>query len=71
MTFIQIFDVIWLTTVLVLLFLIWRSSEQRLKHVQQMETTLVDVSIKNAESARKAVETTQEALDALKHAQGT
>ncbi len=66
MNWITIFDLCWLTAVLVLLFLIWRSSERRLKHVQTMEKTLVDVSNKNAESAQKAVLATQQALDLLR-----
>jgi hypothetical protein len=50
---------LWLIAVLALLWLIWRSSEARLKHVQKMEITLVDVAMKDAETARKAVETNQ------------
>lgn len=66
MNWIQIFDIVWLISLLVLLFLIWRSSEKRLHHVLVMEKTLVDVSVKNAESARQSVQTTQEAVAMLK-----
>jgi hypothetical protein len=66
MSWIQVFDIVWLTSLLILLLLIWRSSERRNKHVTAMEQTLVDVSTKNAESVRQAVQTTQEVLQLLK-----
>lgn len=66
MTFAQAFGYFWLFVVLILLFLIYRSSQNRLKHVEKMETTLIDVSTKNAESVRMAVTTTQEAITLLK-----
>jgi hypothetical protein len=54
-----IISYLWLFAVLFFLWLIWRSSEHRLQHVQAMEKTLVDVATKDAESARQAVETTR------------
>lgn len=58
-----IFDIVWLSSVLLLLWRIWRNSTQ---HIHKMETTLLEVAVRNAESAaqsadsaRKAVETTQ------------
>lgn len=63
---IQIFDVLWLCSLLVLLFLIWRSSEKRSQHALMLETTLVDVATKNAESVRQAIASTQEVIGLLK-----
>jgi hypothetical protein len=63
-----IFDSFWLIAVLVLLFLIWRSSERRLKHAETLEVTLVDVARHDAETARKAVEAVQEVIALLKSA---
>ena len=54
-----VFYAAWLLALLALLFLIWRSSETRLKHIQNMETTIFDVATKDAESARKSAEATQ------------
>lgn len=51
-----IFYIVWLIAVLVLLWRIWISSEQRLKHVNVLEQALLDVSTKNADSARRAVD---------------
>jgi len=66
MNWIQIFDVLWLTSILVLLFLIWRSSERRLKHVTTLEKTMIEVAALDAESARKAVQANQELIAMLK-----
>lgn len=55
----QIFDILWLIAVLALLWAIWRSSQKRLEHVQVMEKMLVEVAMKDAESARQAVESTR------------
>ncbi len=52
----EIFDIGWLIAVLILLFLIWRSSERRHDHAQKMEQTIVEIGMKDAESARQAVE---------------
>lgn len=51
-----IFDIAWLLALLLLLYLIWRSSEARLKHIQSMELTLFDIAKKDAENAHQAVE---------------
>lgn len=56
---VQIFDVFWLAAVLVLLWLIWRSST---RHIHKMESTLVEVAMMDAQSARKAVEVAQGAV---------
>lgn len=61
-----IFNIAWLLALLVLLFLIWRSSERRLRHIQSMELTLFDIAKKDAETAREAVKTTQAAFELLK-----
>lgn len=52
----EIFDIGWLIAVLVFLILIWRSSENRLRHIINMESTMFDVARQDAESARQAVE---------------
>lgn len=52
----EIFFVLIFLTMVALLFAIWISSQRRLHHVQVMEKTLVEVSAKDAESARMAVE---------------
>lgn len=57
-----IFYMIWLLALLTLLYLIWRSSERRLQHVKTLEKTLLDVAMTDAESAKKAVQTTQEMM---------
>lgn len=61
-----IFNIAWLTSLLVLLFLIWRSSEKRLKHIQKMEITMFDVSKQDAESARKAVDACYLLIETMK-----
>lgn len=55
----------WLIALLVVLILIWRSSEARLKHIQSMEITMFDVASKDAESTRKAVESTQSLVESI------
>jgi len=52
----EIFLVVVFLSVVVLLWAIWQSSEQRTKHVEAMERTLVEVATKDAESAQQAVE---------------
>lgn len=54
--YITLFYIAWLLALLALLFLIWRSSEKRLKHIQSMELTLFDIAKRDSESARQAVE---------------
>lgn len=61
-----IFNVCWLLALLILLILIWRSSEARLKHVQSMEKTMFDVAMKDAESTRMAVEALRDLVAMLK-----
>jgi hypothetical protein len=61
-----IFNIAWLLALLVLLYLIWRSSEARLKHIQRMEVTMFDIAKQDAETARKAVETTQALVESVK-----
>lgn len=61
-----IFYALWLIGLLALLFLIWRSSEARLKHIQSMETTMFDVATKDAESTRMAVESLRDLITHLK-----
>lgn len=66
MLLIQVFDLLWLTSLLVLLFLIWRSSETRSTRAQALEATLVSTSTQNAESVRQMVIATQEIIAMLK-----
>ncbi|HET8911202.1 MAG TPA: hypothetical protein VFN23_07055 [Ktedonobacteraceae bacterium] len=61
-----LFDLLWLLAVLILLYLIWRSSEARLKHVTEMEKTLIEVSRKNADTTMLAVQQVQILVDVLK-----
>lgn len=60
-----IFYALWLIGLLIVLILIWRSSEARLKHIQAMETTMFDVATKDAESTRKAVESMQPLIESI------
>lgn len=69
MTLTQIFDVLWLTSLLVLLFLIWRSSEKRSKQNQHAQDLLVEVIQKNTESARQAAHIAHEAIELVKRQQ--
>lgn len=60
---VTIFDVIWLSAVFVLLWLIWRTSTT---HARNLEKTLIDVSRTDAESARRASEAAQMAVEMIK-----
>lgn len=51
-----IFDVLWLSAVLLLLFLIWRNS---VKQTNVSMQALIDVAKQDAESVRQVVETTR------------
>lgn len=64
----QIFDVIWLIAVLVLLYLMWRSSEQRLEHIQKMEQVQFDTAMKTAEAAQEAAKAAQVLAEKIDHA---
>lgn len=70
MNWIQLFDILWLTSLLVLLFLIWRSSERRGKQDKEnnktLINTLIEIGQKDAESARRAVQAAQDAIALLK-----
>ena len=55
----QIFDVLWLICVLVLLYMMWRSSEKRLEHIQKMEQVQFDTAMMSAKAAQKAAEAAQ------------
>jgi hypothetical protein len=70
MNWIQLFDIAWLTSLLVLLFLIWRSSERRRKEDKERDVklinTLIEIARKDAESARQAVQAVQELIVLLK-----
>jgi hypothetical protein len=65
----EVFDILWLITIVALLWAIWRSSEHRLHLVKAMEGTLIDVATKDAESARQSVETTRILADVLQNEQ--
>lgn len=54
--FLTIFDIVWLCSVLVFLFLIWRASQG---HTQRLEKTLIDAVQTSTEAARKSAETAQ------------
>ena len=64
----QIFDVIWLIAVLVLLYLMWRSSERRLEHIQKMEQVQFDTAMKSAEAAQEAAKAAQVLAEKIDHA---
>ena len=64
----QIFDVLWLVCVLVLLYLMWRSSERRLEHIQKMEQVQFDTAMKSAEAAQKAAQAAQVLAEKIDHA---
>lgn len=51
-----IFDIVWLSAVLVLLWLIWRNS---VKQTNAAMLALIDVAKQDAENARQAVEATR------------
>jgi len=52
-----IFYVVWLIAVLILLWLIWHSSENRLKHIEKMEQVQFDAAMVTAKAAQKAADT--------------
>lgn len=52
----ELFDIVFLLSLLVFLVLIWLSSRRREKDTQTMNTALVDVARQNAESARIVAE---------------
>lgn len=54
--FIQLFDIGYLLALLVVLILIWRSSERRERHTQAMTAALIDVARQNASSAQIVAE---------------
>lgn len=62
---VTIFDIAWLIAALALLWRIYITSEERLKHVKVLEKTLLEVSSKDAESARKAVDAVYALIDVL------
>lgn len=64
-SFTVIFDVVWLMGLLVLLILIWRSSERRADQTQKTLEILVEVTQKNAESAWQAIQLTKDTLQLL------
>ena len=64
----QIFDVLWLVCVLVLLYLMWRSSERRLEHIQKMEQVQFDTAMKSAEAAQEAAKAAQVLAEKIDHA---
>ena len=55
----QIFDVLWLVCVLVLLYMMWRSSEKRLEHIQKMEQVQFDTAMMSAKAAQEAAKAAQ------------
>jgi preprotein translocase subunit SecG len=66
-----IFNIAWLLALLVLLYLIWRSSEARLKHIQRMEITMFDIAKQDAETARKAVENNSALVEIMRKDNGS
>lgn len=70
MNWIQLFDILWLTSLLVLLYLIWRSSERRGKQDKEdnkiLINTLIEIGIKDAESARMSAQAARDAITLLK-----
>ena len=68
MTPIQWFDIVYLTLVFVMLVLLLLLSYRRSRNDSKILELLASVSTSNAESARKSVQATQDALDLLKKA---
>lgn len=64
--FTTVFDLIWLTMLLVLLWKIWKSSERRTNATQLIVTTLISVAESNAQSAKIAAQAAQDAVNLLK-----
>lgn len=56
MTWQTIISLLWLVAVLILLVLIWRSSEKRVKHTHSMELLLAGSVERQATSTQQAVE---------------
>jgi len=52
----EIFDIVFLLSMLVLLVLIWLSSRRRERDTQAMNTALIEVARQNSESARIVAE---------------
>lgn len=52
----EIFDIVFLLSLLALLVLIWLSSRRREKDTQALNTALIEVARQNAESARIVAE---------------
>ena len=52
----EIFDIVFLLSLLVLLVLIWLSSRRRERDTQAMNTALIEVARQNSESARIVAE---------------
>lgn len=63
---VTLFDVVWLSAVFVLLWLIWRSSTT---HARNLEKTLIDVARADSESARKTANAVLSAIEMIKHDQ--
>jgi hypothetical protein len=59
---VTIFDVIWLSGVFILLWLIWRNSST---HTRKLEKTLIDVAMMDAESARKAIDSNRDLIETV------
>lgn len=59
---VTVFDVIWLSGVFVLLWLIWRNSS---RHTRNVEKTLIDVALMDAESARRAIDSNRDLIEAV------
>lgn len=70
MNWIQLFDIAWLTSLLVLLWLIWRSSERRGKQDKEdnktLINTLIEIGLKDAESARMSAQAARDVVTVLK-----
>lgn len=50
---ITLFDIIWLSAVLALLWLIWRTN---IRHTRRLEQTLIDATMKAASAAQKSAD---------------
>lgn len=59
---VTIFYIVWLIAVLIFMWLIWRSNT---KHIRQMEQTLVNVAMMDAESARQAIDSARILTDSM------
>ena len=60
-----IFDVVWLTLLLIFLWRIWRTNVKYTNQIEAISKTLIDVAMKDAESARQAIDATRTLINSM------